>query len=102
MSTSNKAEERTGFLFAEAHLAEQKQQVLELLGPALRVVHWSADIRPCLVRCEAGERNIRRIRELTTLCGFNCKDAKGTTAKPPHDNEYCNACLALAGNGVLR
>jgi hypothetical protein len=98
------AEERSGVLFDEEHLRELPMPTAVLDGPTLRVVTWSGPRagRPCLVRCDRGENNVKTIRYLVTLCGTSCAEIIGTSAREPSDKTYCNACLALAGNGVLR
>jgi hypothetical protein len=109
------AVDRTVALFEPEHVTESPTPEVMLEGPTLRVVYWidedesfvEEDIvvtlkRPCLVRCENGERNVRSIRKLKTLCGNECDDCARTTAIPPADLQYCQTCHALAGNGVLR
>lgn len=73
-------------------------------GPSLRVVYFGVveDERPCLVRCDDGERNVRRIRGLRTLCNIPCTEVKRTSAIPPAKMLYCQTCMSRAGRGVLR
>ena len=91
-------------LFDEADM--QPVDLTELTlegGPDLRVVYWNVvDERPCLVRCDNGERNRRTIRPLTTLCGISCAEVERTSAIPPAKVLYCMTCQSMAGNGVLR
>jgi hypothetical protein len=84
---------------------------LTLDGPPLRVVyfdmmeldgHVTEDTRPCLVRCDEGQRNVKTVRKLTTLCERACTTATRTSAIPPLKLTYCNACQSRAGNGVLK
>ena len=98
------SDERTRVLFDDQHM--QESPVVEPLtpttGPTLRVVRWGLQgERACLVRCDNKERNIRSIRKLATLCGTSCTEAKATSRVQPTE-DYCQSCLALAGNGVLR
>lgn len=101
--------DRTGRLFSDDAIAETPQAPPDLLtaGPSLRVVYWEPDEheredRPCLVRCDGGERNVVSIRKLVTICGLSCSEAASTSAIEPLGKNYCNACLAGAGRGVLR
>lgn len=101
------ASERTGFLFDPG--PSQKPIDLSAVygdGTVLRVVRWKLlKGRPCLVRCDAGERNIVRIQLLKTLCGRECKkvDVTMTSSQMPSaDDPLCETCLSLAGRGVLR
>jgi hypothetical protein len=90
-------------LFAEELLRPVEVVQLELDGPPLRAVYWLVDNeRVCLVRCDDGERNVRRIRNLSTLCGTSCEEVARTSAIPPAKMPYCQACVAKAGRGVLR
>lgn len=105
--SNTKADARTVDMFAPEHVREQPAPVLELEGgPSLRVVYWTDEDgeeseRPCLVRCDGGERNIVRVRKLVTLCGTSCVEATRTSAIQP-SKDYCQTCVASAGNGVLR
>ena len=100
--------DRTGSLFEPG--AEAPAPVVQLDGPTLRVVYWTElrdgeDVeleRPCLVRCDGGQRNVVSIRKLSTLCGASCESIARTTRIPPADVKYCQACHALSGNGVIR
>lgn len=89
-------------LFEDVHLSEAAAPNVELSGPTLRAVYWGDDDRVHLVRCDAGERNVRRIRPLATLCGTSCADILRTSAIPPVKTSYCQTCHAAAGNGALR
>ena len=99
-------------LFPDAVTAPTDIEPVALDGPALRVVYFDAkddktgevteDVRPCLVRCDNGERNIKTVRKLTTLCGRVCWYATRTSGLPPTEMTYCNTCHSLAGNGVLK
>lgn len=84
---------------------------LTLDGPPLRVVYFDIeeddgsvveDTRPCLVRCDDGQRNVKSVRRLTTLCERACTEASRTSAIPPAKILYCNTCQSRAGNGVLK
>jgi hypothetical protein len=90
-------------LFEQEHLRPVEVVELTLDGPPLRAVYWQLDNeRVCLVRCDAGERNVVKIRALSTLCGISCKEIVRTSAIPPAKMPYCQACVAGAGHGVLR
>jgi hypothetical protein len=90
-------------LFDAQTLGPVEQVVLELDGPSLRCVFWKEEAeRVCLVRCDGGERNVRRIRKLATLCGTSCEDVTRTSSIPPARLPYCVTCLAESGHGVLR
>ena len=95
---------RTPALFFDEQMAPTKAPDLTPTDTTtLRVVHWDLENeRPCLVRCEHGERNKLRIKKLVTLCGTSCEEIASTSAIPPAKIPYCQTCLALAGNGVLR
>ena len=98
-------------LFDSASLQPVDLAQVTLGGPPLRVVYFDTkdeqtgevveDTRPCLVRCEDGERNIKTVRKLLTICGRNCEPASRTSSIPPTKHTYCNTCLAGAANGVL-
>ena len=99
-------------LFGDDVTAPTDIEPVVLDGPSLRVVYFDAtddktgevteDTRPCLVRCDAGQRNIKTVRKLATLCGRACVAATRTSGLPPTDMTYCNTCHSLAGNGVLK
>jgi hypothetical protein len=102
-------------LFDDDVVAPTDIEPVVLEGPALRVVYFDGidetpdgpvvveDNRPCLVRCDDGQRNIKTVKRLATLCGRSCASATRTSGLPPNEGvTYCNACHALAGNGVLR
>ena len=94
-------------LFDEKHLAPVDLVELVLDGPPLRCVYWDpsgdmANDRVCLVRCDDGERNVRRIRALDTLCGTSCKDIARTSKIPPAKQPYCQTCHTRSGRGVLK
>lgn len=97
------AADRTRPLFAPEHVSELPQIAPELLdGPTLRVVRWPLlSERPCLVRCDHGERSLVRIRALVSLCGRSCADAIASSSQPSSEG-FCQMCVARAGNGVLR
>lgn len=106
MRASNKtAAARTGFLFNPGDEAPLPDPVTDVHdGITLRVVRWKIlSERPCLVRCDNGEKKIDAIRALTTLCGQSCEHAMSAGKRAAADKEgYCNACLSLAGRGVIR
>lgn len=94
-------------LFDEKDLRPVEVVELTLAGPTLRCVYWepgddNANDRVCLVRCDGGERNVRSVRRLSTLCGITCKEVARTSAVPPAKQPYCQACVTKAGSGVLR
>jgi hypothetical protein len=97
-------------LFDDQTMEPVDLTALTLDGPPLRVVYFDVteedqtvteDTRPCLVRCDDGQRNVKTVRKLTTLCERACTTATRTSAIPPTKATYCNTCLALAGRGVL-
>jgi len=90
-------------LFDEKDLRPTQMVELTLDGPTLRCVYWAEENeRVCLVRCEDGERNVKRIRKLDTLCGTPCKEIVRTSAIPPAKQPYCQTCSTNSGHGVLR
>jgi hypothetical protein len=99
---------RTTPLFTENDVAPVEAHTLVAVdpeAPSLRVVYFPRSVdseRPCLVLCANGERNVRTIRRLTTLCGTSCEAIESTSAIPPAKLQYCATCLSLAGKGVLR
>lgn len=98
-------------LFGDDAVAPTDVAAPTLGGPALRVVYFDVvvegeetveDARPCLVRCDNGQRNIKTIRPLMTLCGRSCVTATRTSGQPPTEGvTYCNTCHSMAGNGVI-
>jgi len=112
---STKMVERSGTLFDPQDTAPIEQTDLRPQdGPTLRVVWWPLvedgkvvdgqfEERPCLVVCSGGERNVKTVRKLQTVCGMSCAGIAATSAMEPTHKEYCNACLAGAPvDGVLR
>src|ERR1700694_3146783 len=101
--------DRTATLSEPEQLAEVAAPTVQLEGPTLRVVYWTElrdgeDVelkRPCLVRCSEGQRNVRSIRKISTLCGESCEKISRSTSIPPSDVTYCQACHAKAGDGVI-
>jgi hypothetical protein len=90
-------------LFEQQHLETIEVVQLTLNGPPLRCVYWPVDTdRVCLVRCDNGERNVKTVRKLDTLCGLSCKEIARTSGIPPAKQPYCQGCVAKAGSGVLR
>jgi len=108
----NEAAKQPALFGAEA-LEPVDLSVVTLDGPPLRIVYFDVtddesgevtdeDNKPCLVRCDDGQRNIKTVRPLSTLCERACTEATRTSAIPPAKLTYCQTCLARAGNGVLR
>ena len=98
-------------LFGDDEMAPVNLAELVLDGPPLRVVYFDVveddqsvteDDRPCLVRCDDGQRNVKTVRKLSTLCERACTKATRTSAIPPAKATYCNTCLSRAGHGVLK
>jgi hypothetical protein len=98
-------------LFDDQTMEPVDLTALTLDGPSLRVVYFDVteddgevmeDTRPCLVRCDEGQRNVKTVRKLSTLCERTCEGATRTSAIPPLKILYCNTCHSRAGNGVLK
>ena len=94
--------DKNAALFDDATLAPVPVPVELIPGPTLRCVYWGDDARVCLVRCDHGERNVKTVRKIATLCGTSCAEVARTSSIPPAKQPYCQTCVANAGSGVLR
>ncbi len=93
---------RNETLFDDATMASVAVPVELIPGPTLRCVYWGDDARVCLVRCDHGERNVKTVRKIATLCGTSCAEVARTSSIPPAKQPYCQTCVANAGSGALR